>query len=163
LSEALKQKPELAEAHNNLGNAFRETGRIDEAVRHDREALRLKPGYAGALSNFAGILKTQGKIAEAIENYRAAISLRPDFIDAHNNLIMLLGYSAEVPHEELVNQTLKFNGSGVAHSSMFPIPAAGCESDTCPAIFAITRSIITSSRCCNITSTAISNSSPTPT
>ncbi len=114
LTEALKQKPELAEAHNNLGNAFRETGRIDEAVRHYQEALRLKPGYAGALSNFAGTLKSQGKIAEAIEKYRAAISLQPDFIDAHNNLIMLLGYSAEVPHQELVDQARRFNGDMAA-------------------------------------------------
>ncbi len=109
LTEALNQQPELAEAHNNLGNAFRETGRLDEAARHYQEALRLRPGYAGALSNFAGTLKTQGKIAEAIERYRDAISLQPDFIDAHSNLIMLLGYSAEVPHQELVDQARRFN------------------------------------------------------
>jgi protein O-GlcNAc transferase len=109
LTQAIVLNPEFAEAHNNLGNAFRETGRLDEAVRHYQEALRLKPDYAGALSNIAGALKTQGKITEAIESYRAAIRLAPDFVDAHSNLIMLLGYSAEVPHQALVDQAIRFN------------------------------------------------------
>jgi predicted O-linked N-acetylglucosamine transferase (SPINDLY family) len=62
-----------------------------------------------AWSNFASLLKTRGKIAEAIENFRTAIRLKPDFIDAHNNLIMLLGYSADVPHHVLVDQTRQFD------------------------------------------------------
>jgi protein O-GlcNAc transferase len=109
LVEALRQNPGLPEAHNNLGNVLNEAGRLDEAIRHYQEALRLKPGYALALSNIAGALKAQGKIAEAVESYRSAIRLKPDFVDAHNNLIMLLGYSAEVPHQALVDQARLFD------------------------------------------------------
>ncbi len=114
LVEALRQNPELPEAHNNLGNVLNEAGRLDEAIQHYREALRLKPGYALALSNIAGALKAQGRIAEAIDSYSSAIGLKPDFIDAHNNLIMLLGYSAEVPHQVLVDQARLFDANVAA-------------------------------------------------
>ena len=109
LTEALGQNADLVEAHNNLGNALRESGRLDDAIRHYREALRLKPDYAAALSNLAGTFKTKGNLSEAAINYRAAIRHKPDFIEAHNNLNMLLGYSADVPHQELVDQARKFN------------------------------------------------------
>lgn len=109
LTEAVQQKPDFAEAHNNLANAFHEAGRPDEAVRHYREAIGIKPDYWGALSNLGNALKSRGSIAEAIESYRAAINLKPDFSDAHSNLIMLLGYSAEVPHEVLVDQARQFD------------------------------------------------------
>jgi protein O-GlcNAc transferase len=108
-TEALRQNPNFAEAHNNLGNVYRETGRLDEALREYREALRLKPGYAPAWNNIGNALKTQGKLTEAIANFRTAISLDPGFFFAHSNLIMTLGYSAEVPHDVLVDQARQFN------------------------------------------------------
>ncbi|WJR80451.1 tetratricopeptide repeat protein [Bradyrhizobium sp. NP1] len=114
LTEAIRQKPDFAEAHNNLGNAHREIGRLDESVRHYQEAIRLKPGFAGAWSNLAGALKTRGLIVEAVEHYKAAIRLQPDFVHAYNNLIMLLGYSADVPHEILVDHARQFNNDVAA-------------------------------------------------
>jgi protein O-GlcNAc transferase len=109
LVEALRERPDFAEAHNNLGNALLDEGRLDEAAVHYREAIRHKPDMAPAWSNLGGALKAQGKIPEAIENYQTAIRLNPMFIDAHSNLIMLLGYSAEVPHQILVNQARQFD------------------------------------------------------
>ncbi len=111
---ALRQDPDFADAHNNLGNGLLETGRLDEAARHFREAIRLKPDYVLAWNNLAKVFQGQGKIAEAIANYRTAISLDPGFMLAHNNLIMILGYSAEVPHEVLVDQARKFNDAVAA-------------------------------------------------
>ena len=109
LTEALRQRPDFAEAHNNLGNALLEGGRLDEAAHHYREAIRHRPDMAAAWSNLGSSLKAQGRITEAIESYQTAIRLKPMFINAHNSLIMLLGYSAEVPHEILVNQARQFD------------------------------------------------------
>ena len=37
--------------HNNLGDALKDSGQLDEAVAAFREAIRLKPEYADAHSN----------------------------------------------------------------------------------------------------------------
>ena len=48
---AIGLKPDLADAHNNLGNAFQEQGRLDEAIACFRKALELKPDFSKAASN----------------------------------------------------------------------------------------------------------------
>ncbi len=49
--EAIRLKPDYAEAHNNLGIALAGQGKVDEAVAEHREAIRLKPDYALAHTN----------------------------------------------------------------------------------------------------------------
>ena len=44
-------EPDDAEAHNNLGNAFKDQGHLDEALACFRKAVELKPDYAEAASN----------------------------------------------------------------------------------------------------------------
>ena len=51
--EALRLKPDYAEAHNNLGIALQDQGQLAEAVAQYQEALRLKPDYAEAHWNRA--------------------------------------------------------------------------------------------------------------
>ena len=49
--QAIGIKPDLAEAHSNLGVALREQGKVDEAVAACRQAIDIKPDYAEAHSN----------------------------------------------------------------------------------------------------------------
>ena len=51
--EALRLKPDYAEAHNNLGNALRDQGQLAAAVAQYQEALRVKPDSVEAHSNRA--------------------------------------------------------------------------------------------------------------
>jgi tetratricopeptide (TPR) repeat protein len=46
--EALRFKPDFAEAHCNLGIALGRAGRIPEAIEHFEQALRLKPDFTEA-------------------------------------------------------------------------------------------------------------------
>jgi Flp pilus assembly protein TadD len=55
---ALQIKPDYAEAHNNLGNALLQKGRVDEAITHYQAALQIKPDYAEAQNNLAWVLAT---------------------------------------------------------------------------------------------------------
>jgi len=55
--EAIRLKPDDAEAHNNLGTALGMKGQTDEAISQFQEALRLKPDYAEARSNLAYALE----------------------------------------------------------------------------------------------------------
>jgi tetratricopeptide (TPR) repeat protein len=50
---ALALKPDLADAHNNMGNALKELGELAEAEAAYREALRLDPSFTGIYVNLA--------------------------------------------------------------------------------------------------------------
>ncbi len=50
-TEAIRLKPDLAEAYNNRGVARAAKGDPDGALKDCTEAIRLKPDYAGAYNN----------------------------------------------------------------------------------------------------------------
>ena len=77
--QALRLKPDYAEAHNNLGTALVDTGRPQEAIEHYRQALRLNPDYPEAHNNLGAALANAGQLQEAIEHYKQALRLKPDY------------------------------------------------------------------------------------
>ena len=70
--EALRLKPDFAEAHNSLANVLLDKSQLDEAIRQYREALRLRPDYASAGDNLAKVLELQSK-----SNVRAPDAVKP--------------------------------------------------------------------------------------
>jgi tetratricopeptide (TPR) repeat protein len=50
---SLKQAPQSAQTHNNLGIALGIQGRLDEAIDHFEQALKIQPGFADAERNLA--------------------------------------------------------------------------------------------------------------
>src|SRR5215831_14200790 len=73
MSEVSKIKPDVAEAHNALGNALLQLGKLDAAVTSYGRALDLRPDFAEALSNLGRALRKQGRLEEAEAAYRRAI------------------------------------------------------------------------------------------
>ena len=61
--EAIRRKPDYAEAHNNLGAALDKKSQTDEAIREFQEALRIKPDFAGARKNLDLVLATKVRSA----------------------------------------------------------------------------------------------------
>ena len=88
---ALKVTSNNFVAHNNLGTALKDQGRIAEAISQYREALRLFPGYAKAQNNIGAAMEDQGRIAEAIHHYTEALRFDPDNALIHYNLGHVLG------------------------------------------------------------------------
>ncbi len=88
--EALRLRPEFAEAHGNLAAVLRARGSPGEAARNYQEALRLRPDYPEAHYNYATLLAARGSIAGAEEHYRQALASRPEYADAHHGLANLL-------------------------------------------------------------------------
>jgi tetratricopeptide (TPR) repeat protein len=84
--EAIRIKPDYAEAHNALGTALRDTRKADNAMAEYREAIRLRPDFAEAHYNLGCALSDKGRTDEAITEYREAIRLKPDYAEAHCNL-----------------------------------------------------------------------------
>ncbi len=59
--EALRIKPEFAEAHNNLGLAFTVRGNLKKAIAHYSEALRIEPDLMKARKNLERCLRLLGQ------------------------------------------------------------------------------------------------------
>jgi tetratricopeptide (TPR) repeat protein len=89
--KALVLQPDDAEAHNNLADALRRSGRLDEAIAQFRKVLELRSRHGDAKEgeahdNLGNALLEQNRIDEAIDHYRHAVDLQPDSLNFHNNL-----------------------------------------------------------------------------
>ena len=85
-SDVVSKNPMNHRAQNNLGEAFEEKGRIEDAIHQYFKALKIKPDYAYA-HNRIGLVRThQGNIKDAIYHYSEALRIDPEFADIHNNL-----------------------------------------------------------------------------
>ncbi len=84
--EAIRFKPDYADAHIDLGVALLNQGQTDGAIGQFQEAIRLEPDYAEAYMNLGIALLNQGHADEAIGQYQEAIRLEPDYAEAHYNL-----------------------------------------------------------------------------
>ena len=79
-------EPNNYKAHNNLGNALKELGKLKEAATSYRQAIKIQPDYTKAHFNLGNILNDFGKFKEAIPSLLLALKIKPNFNDAHNCL-----------------------------------------------------------------------------
>jgi tetratricopeptide (TPR) repeat protein len=94
--EALKIKPDLAAAHNNLGDALIQNKQgggtvpgqnaLDEAIGHFRAALQIKPDFMQARSNLGNVLLQKGQVDEAIAQFRKTLEIEPNDAEAEFSL-----------------------------------------------------------------------------
>ncbi|HEX8772938.1 MAG TPA: VWA domain-containing protein [Pyrinomonadaceae bacterium] len=84
--QAVKVKPDYAEAHNNLGDAYFQLKQYKKAVEAYRQAIRYKPDLASAHNHMGTAYFKQGEHNRAIEAYREAIRLDPKSPSAYHNL-----------------------------------------------------------------------------
>jgi Flp pilus assembly protein TadD len=84
--DVVRKSPSLVYPRNNLGIAYVQAGRVDEAVRQFQAALAIKPDHDTAHNNLGVIYAQQGRWDEAIQAFQAALRYNPDVVDAHNNI-----------------------------------------------------------------------------
>jgi Flp pilus assembly protein TadD len=89
-SEAVRWKPDYAEAHCSLAVAYAVLKRSPEARAEFQIALQLKPKQARTHYFLANELLAEGEAAAAAEEYQAAVTLRPDYAEAHYELGVVL-------------------------------------------------------------------------
>jgi tetratricopeptide (TPR) repeat protein len=87
---ALAGRPDLADAHNNLGRLVHEAGELAAAEGHYRLALCAAPEVALYWFNLGVVLEDQRRAAEAIACYERALALDPALADGHFNVARLL-------------------------------------------------------------------------
>jgi Tfp pilus assembly protein PilF/peroxiredoxin len=84
--QALKVKPDFAQASNGLGALVAQGGNVPAAIALFRTALDSTPDYPDALNNLGYALLQTGQEQKAYELYQKALQLQPDFPEAFNNL-----------------------------------------------------------------------------
>ena len=97
LKLAVEQRPDDAEARQQLAAAYGQVGRLEDALLELRQAVRLVPDQAEAHASLAQALAADGKIAEAIEEAQTALKLQPQDADGWNNLGVLEMRSGQAP------------------------------------------------------------------
>jgi len=85
-SDTLPKNPDSWMAHNNLGVAFFQRGKLDDALAQFQKALEINPNYAEAHTNLGIALLQKGQLGKAIEQHQTALKINPNFALAHANL-----------------------------------------------------------------------------
>ena len=84
--EAVKKKPDFADAHYFLGVTYVNLGRYQEAIQAFKQAIRIKPDFADAHYDLGFTYGKLGRYQEAIQAFKQAIRIEPDFAEAHYDL-----------------------------------------------------------------------------
>ena len=96
----LDQQPEIGLAWNNLGVAYRETGKSEDALASFRAAVRFVPEMAAAWNNLGVALDEKGQAEEALTAYQKAIDIQPDYVSPHLNMGIMLQKSQRFTEAE---------------------------------------------------------------
>ena len=104
----LDQQPNAGIVWNNLGVAYREIGKPDDAISSFRAAVKFAPQMAEAWNNL-GVAQDELNLTEnALNSYRKAIEIHPVYASPHLNLGISLQKSKQFKKaEEHYNKVLE--------------------------------------------------------
>ena len=86
-SDAIAKFPgRIVVAHSNLGIAYADQGRFEDAITQYRLAIQARDDSGKVRHNLGLVLAQVGRSDEAIAEYREALRLDPAYSPAHNNL-----------------------------------------------------------------------------
>lgn len=96
LEEPLYTSPELA--HNNLGWAYYNLRRYNDAINHFKMSVFLRPQFCLGYNNLGLALDATHNRSEAVKNYRRAIELCPEsYAEPHFNLGKIYQSEGDLP------------------------------------------------------------------
>lgn len=113
----LDQQPNAGIVWNNLGVAYRETGKPDDAISSFRAAVRFAPQMAEAWNNLGVAQDERNLTKSALSSYEKAIEIQPDYASPHLNIGISLQKSGQLKEAEAhYNKVLKIQpDNGVAN------------------------------------------------
>ena len=72
-------------AHDSLGNALAQQGKVEEAIDHYYQALKIKPNSANFHNNLGVALLEKRRVKEAMSHYAVALRLNANYAETYNN------------------------------------------------------------------------------
>ena len=106
--------------YNNLGIAYKNSGKYKEAIEAYKQAIRINPDYDMAHLNLGVLHNELGKYKEAIEAYKQAIRINPDYAKAYSNLGVAYNESGKYKEAiEVCKKSIRINpDSAKAHFNL---------------------------------------------
>ncbi|MEN6586047.1 MAG: tetratricopeptide repeat protein, partial [Sulfuricella sp.] len=98
--QALRLRPNYAEACFNAGNVNFLTGKYDVAAKRFELAIKLRPNYAKAYCGLGQARQFLGLMEKAEKAFQKALELQPNFAEAHGNYAALLRESGRLDEAE---------------------------------------------------------------
>ena len=95
----LNKKQTIGYLLSNLGLAYRNQGKIDEAMAEWKKTISIVPDYPDAHSNLGLVYLKQGNLEKAIVEYKKVISIIPRYAEAHVNLGIAYGGQGKLEEE----------------------------------------------------------------
>lgn len=86
ITKAIAENDRVPSFYNNLGNALKGLGRLQQAALSYEKALALRADSPDALYNLAVTQQELGRLDQAAAAYRRVVAVRPDHAAAHSNL-----------------------------------------------------------------------------
>jgi len=99
---AIAGRPDLADAHNNLGRLHHDRGELAQAESHYRLALCCNDAVALYWFNLGVVLDDTARNAEAIAAYERALAIDATPADAHFNLARQIEPAAPKDQDEVM-------------------------------------------------------------
>ena len=90
LKQAIRKRPDFAEAHFALASNYRNLGQINRAIKAYRATLEIKPDFVEACRELALTYDYVGCFMEALKLYAKAILLSPQDAELRNDLAKAL-------------------------------------------------------------------------
>jgi tetratricopeptide (TPR) repeat protein len=84
--KTVQSSPASARAYNNLGIAYKETGRNEEAIDMYEKAISLSPRFAEAYNNMGSAYDKLSRHQDALACLKKAVEIKSDYLDAYYNL-----------------------------------------------------------------------------
>jgi tetratricopeptide (TPR) repeat protein len=135
----LALNPDAWSAHNNLGNAYVNEGRINDAINQYQIVIQLRPDYPRAYYNLGCAYLKQGRVNDAAALFVHAIQLDPAFPEARCDIADLLareGRKAEaiVQFRKTIDLASDYAPASEGLAFLFATSAATQPSDRAEAV-----------------------------
>ena len=90
LNQAITVNAQYADAHNNIAEVYRSSGKFQQAIVHLQHALKIKPSYIDALVNYGNVLQDIYEYEKALELYFKVLKINPKHTGSLSNTAHLL-------------------------------------------------------------------------
>ena len=85
--KAIDLKPNFAEAHNNMGIAFKGLNQLDDALKSFQRAVEINPKFASGHYNLGNIFKDLDRVNDALLSYENAKAINENLENILGNII----------------------------------------------------------------------------